>query len=309
MSRPDLIAPDDGEHQVRVALFGFPVGHSVSPAMHHAAARQLGLALRYDALLTRPEDLAEAVQGLHDAEWLGANVTVPHKQAASRLVDLLAPTAAAIGAVNTIYKQGDRLIGDNTDVGAVERTLTEYLHLDPDSDTVLLLGAGGAARACLAALANLRVRRVQIWNRTRQSAVAMLDELRGHGVVREQEMDIAIVPDVATSIGTVSVLMNATSVGLDGQSMPVDSGALERARVFDLVYGVEGTPLVRAAQERGLVALDGLWMLVYQAAAAFTLWTGRRPPEAAMHAAARDVLEERRRAQTAQRREGVQAKP
>jgi shikimate dehydrogenase len=309
MSHADLLAPDDSEHQARVALFGFPVGHSVSPAMHHAAARHLGLALRYDALLTRPEDLAEAVQRLRDAEWLGANVTVPHKQAASRLVDFLAPTAATIGAVNTIYKQGDRLIGDNTDVGAVERTLTEHLHLDPDSDTVLLLGAGGAARACLAALANLGVRRVRLWNRTRQSAVAMVEELRGHGVVREQTMDMAIVPDLAAGIGTVSALLNATSVGLDGQSMPVDPSVLEGARVFDLVYGVDGTPLVRAARERGLVALDGLWMLVYQAAAAFALWTGRRPAEAVMYVAARDVLEERRRIQTAPRDAGVQAKP
>jgi shikimate dehydrogenase len=308
MSHPDLIAPEDGEHHARVALFGFPVGHSVSPAMHHSAARHLGLALRYDALLTAPEDLPVAVGQLRDAVWLGANVTVPHKQAASRLVDVLAPTAAAIGAVNTIYKQGDRLIGDNTDVGAVERTLTEHLHLDPESDTVLLLGAGGAARASLAALANLGARRVRIWNRTRQSAEAMLEELRAHRVMREQAMDIAVMPDLATNLDTISVLMNATSVGLDGQSLPVDPRALAGARVFDLVYGVDGTPLVQAALARGLVALDGLWMLVYQAAAAFALWTGERPPEAVMYAAARDVLAERRRMQSAQRGEGVHAK-
>jgi shikimate dehydrogenase len=115
-------------------------------------------------------------------------------------------------------------------------------------------------------------------------------------------------PDLAADIASISVLINATSVGLDGQSLPLDPRALPEARVFDLVYGVDGTPLVRAALACGLVALDGLWMLVYQAAAAFALWTGTHPAEAVMYAAARAVLEERRRGLHAQRDEGMHVK-
>jgi shikimate dehydrogenase len=281
------------ERDPRVALFGFPVGHSVSPAMHHAAAAALGIPLRYEALLTPPEALSGALDRLREAAWLGANVTVPHKQAASRLVDTLAPTAARLGAINTIYKRGTQLVGDNTDLGAVIRVLDEHFHLTR-SDTVLLLGAGGAARACVAALAHFQVSRLLIWNRTPEAITTLLSDLSERGVLDLQSMEIIPVADARAAADHASLLINATSVGLDGRSLPLVSPALPAVRVFDLVYGVDGTPLVRTAQAQGLLALDGLWMLVYQAAAAFALWTGQKAPEDAMHRAALAVLAERR---------------
>jgi shikimate dehydrogenase len=131
----------------------------------------------------------------------------------------------------------------------------------------------------------------------------MLNELRQQGLWQERPGDVAMVSDPQEALPQATVLINATSVGLDGQSVPLDPATLPDLRVFDLVYGLDGTPLVRAARARGLPALDGLWMLVYQAASAFALWTGRHPSEAIMYAAARTQLEERRTMQAQRQHE------
>jgi shikimate dehydrogenase len=241
--------------------------------------------MEYLAQEIRSEQLFGAVQALRGAEYLGANVTLPHKPAVMALVDHVSPLARRIGAVNTVFKAGGRLIGDNTDAPAVVRCLRESLAFAPEDERVLLLGAGGAARGVAVGLLDAGVRRLAIWNRTAQRSRALVQSLAR--LAPSTVTDIDMVADLGSALSAATLLVNATSVGLDGSSVPVSPVTLPKtARVFDLVYGPSTTPLVRAARAHGLPAEDGLRMLVYQAAASFALWTGLRPPEDIMLKAA-----------------------
>ncbi|HVA91633.1 MAG TPA: shikimate dehydrogenase [Chloroflexota bacterium] len=279
---------------ISAALFGFPLGHSVSPAMHHAAAADLGIPLRYQLWPLEAGELDDALQTIRRDPWVGANVTLPHKPAVARLVDRVTPVARRAGAVNTIFKRDGLLWGDNTDVPALARCLRPLLDRPPEEERVLVLGAGGAARAVLVALEDLGCARVALANRTDQKAADLLREMRSgeaRGPARITRVPWGGVPDL---LAGVSLLVNATSVGLDGSAMPLPDLPLgPGARVFDLVYGQDATPLVRQARLLGFQATDGLWMLVYQAALAFELWTGQKPPEARMHEAALEALRTR----------------
>ena len=277
---------------VRVALFGYPLAHSVSPAMHHAAAATLGVSLRYELWPLDGEALPAAIAALRGREWLGANVTLPHKLDALRLADDASPLALRIGAANTLYKRDRRLLAENTDAPALVRALQEQLRFAAARERVLLLGAGGAARAAVIALLDAGVPSLAIWNRSQERAAALLASLGG----LDREITVVPTAELESTVRAATLLVNATSVGLDGSSTPLDVRLLPRGqRVYDLVYGPDGTPLVRAAREGGVQAVDGLWMLVYQAAAAFQLWTGLEPPAAIMHAAALVALRARGR--------------
>lgn len=279
---------------LRVALFGYPLSHSVSPAMHEAAAAALGLRLRYELWPLQPEELPEAVTQVRRGAWLGANVTLPHKPAVLPLVDEASPLARRVGALNTLYQRGERLLGENTDAPALVRCLGTQLDFRPAAERVLLLGAGGAARAAAVALLEAGVAELLLWNRTTPRAAMLIEEVAAslphHG-------SPLLLPDeqaLARALQRVTLIVNATSVGLDGKGSPVDGATLPpHARLFDMVYGPAGTPLVAAARERGLRAVDGLWMLVYQAAASFALWTGQSPNERIMHEAALGALRSR----------------
>lgn len=278
----------------RAALFGFPLSHSVSPAMHHAAAAALNVPLTYELWPLPADQLDEAILIIRGDAWVGANVTLPHKPAVARLVDRVTPLARRTGAVNTIFKRDGELWGDNTDAPALIRSLRDLLGCTPMDERVLVLGAGGAARAVLIALEDLGITDVSLANRTDQRAETLLREMRSHDpnrTIGPHQVTWSRVPDL---LGDVTLLVNATSVGLDGFSLPLANLSLRSgARVYDLVYGKDETPLVRHARSLGFVAADGLWMLVYQAALAFALWTGRQPPEAHMHAAALAALRAR----------------
>lgn len=279
----------------RVALFGNPLGHSVSPAMHHAAAAATGTALRYELWPLPADELAGAVETVRGDAWLGANVTLPHKPAMLALVDDVSARARRIGAINTLYKRNGRLLGENTDAPAFMRCLRLQLGFEPANERVVILGAGGAARAAVVALGEAGVRSMALWNRSADRAAALAAALEGAGAT------LRVVPSGALDrwLPEATLLVNATSVGLDGSSLPIEHPLVgaQGLRVFDMVYGLEGTPLVRHALGQGLVAVDGLWMLVRQAAAAFALWTGVEPPEAVMHAAALRALAARSDAQ------------
>jgi shikimate dehydrogenase len=282
---------------IRAALFGFPLGHSVSPAMHHAAAAALGIGLRYETWPLPAEELEAALSTIRDDAWVGANVTLPHKPAVARLVDRVTPLARRTGAVNTIFKREGILWGDNTDAPALVRSLRDLTGRSPAEERVLVLGAGGAARAVLVALEDLGITNVSLANRTDRKAASLLREWqagRSDGAIPARPVSWSRLPDV---LGEITLLVNATSVGLDGFSTPLaDLPLRSGARVYDLVYGHDETPLVRHARSLGFEAADGLWMLVYQAALAFALWTGLQPPEENMHAAALAALRDRVRA-------------
>ncbi len=246
-------------------VLGFPVGHSRSPLMMNAAFAELGLDWRYLKLPVPPERFVETVRALAGSGYRGANVTIPHKLAAHDLADELGDDARAIGAVNTLtFTEQGRIVGDNTDAGGVLDALGEQL-----PSTALVLGAGGAARAAVWALAEGGVE-VTVWNRRPERAT----QLAGAFGVTASERP-----------GRAELLVNATSVGLR-PSDSLDGLPLVDARVVvDLVYGAAQTPFARWAEERGARLVDGLEVLVRQGARSLELWTGEEPPVDAMRRA------------------------
>jgi len=266
-------------------LLGYPVGHSVSPSMHNAAFRELDLPHRYSLLETPPRKLEETLEYLKENGFGGANVTIPHKIEVIKHLDMLAPSAEEVGAVNTIENKAGILIGHNTDAAGGMRALTEAYGGLRESK-VVLLGAGGAARALAKALAP-RVSELVILNRSPEKAVELAEGLGGNvvgGSLREQEI-----------IDWADVVINATPVGMKphtGES-PVEPRYLREGQlVFDLVYAPLKTRLLRDAERAGARTLSGLWMLVYQGVEAFKIWTGVEPSAETMYRAAIRVLEE-----------------
>lgn len=256
----------------RVLLLGHPVAHSLSPQMHNAAFAALGLRHRYEAVDVPPDALSRTVDALRRDDTLGANVTIPHKESALRLVDEASDEARATGALNTIVRRGSRLIGHNTDIYGFEQAIAE---IGPGD--ALVLGAGGAARAC--ALVLLRQgRRVFVASRSRARAEDVSRALTVEG--RHPEV-------VAWPSGrdlAAPIVVNATPLGMYGED-PLRGMTLPPF-VVDIVPMAEETPLVRRAREaQHVTVVDGLSMLLHQAARSFELWTGVPAPLEAMRAA------------------------
>ncbi|OPZ76547.1 MAG: Shikimate dehydrogenase [Actinobacteria bacterium ADurb.Bin444] len=266
-----------------ILLLGHPVRHSVSPLMHNRVFEELGLPLVYLAADVEPDLLAPAVEGLRALGVIGANVTLPHKVRVMTLLDAVDEYAARIGAVNTIVNSHGRLLGYNTDAQGFMSALEAQWGGDVASASILLLGAGGAARAVAAVLAQRRVKELRIWNRTPAKAHSLCRDALDWGAVRCVVVDI----HEPSWLKDVDVVVQATSSGLTDAVkeplIPVDI-LREDTFVMDLQYG--GSPLVAAAVARGLRSEDGLEMLVRQASLSFRLWTGLSAPEHAMRAAA-----------------------
>jgi shikimate dehydrogenase len=252
---------------MRFGLLGWPVAHSRSPAMHQAAYAALGLeGWRYQRLPVPPELFAETVRALGPAGFAGANVTLPHKEAALAAADEATPAARAIGAANTLTFTGGAVRADNTDAPGLIAALPE----PPRGRRALVLGAGGSARAAVHALREAGAD-VEVHNRTPERARALAEQLGAR---------------VAERPGPGDLLVNCTSVGLDDPAaLPADPGGF--GLVVDLVYRDGGTALVRRAAELGIPAVDGLEVLVRQGALSLERWTGRPAPLAAMRRAAR----------------------
>jgi shikimate dehydrogenase len=273
-----------GGKVLRLGLIGHPVGHSRSPALQQAALDAIGIAAVYELWDTPLDRLAERVAALRRPEMLGANVTIPHKLAVMPRLDEIAPEARATGAVNTVVRReagGDvRLAGYNTDVDGLARALDE-VGAPSGALRVLVLGAGGAARAALAA-AHRYAAAVRVAARDAAKARAALP-----GV---EVLDLCASDGLAAALSATDLLINATPAGMAASDqMPLAPDLLAAlpggAFVFDMVYAPAETALVRAARGRGLRASGGLPMLLYQGAAAFTLWTGHEAPIAVMRAA------------------------
>lgn len=278
----------------RVGLLGWPVGHSRSPAMHNAAFQALGLNWEYLLLPVPPERLGDAIRGLRALGFAGANVTVPHKQAAMSCLDTVTIEARAIGAVNTIVNHGGALTGYNTDALGFLRALRDA-GFDARGCRALVLGAGGAARAVVYALLAARAR-VTIANRTIARGRGLADEIGAlfHARVVVVPLDT---PVLARALRDCDLLVNTTSVGMarPGKPEPLGSPLDEELElradmvVNDLVYAPLETPLLRRARAAGARVVDGLGMLVHQGAAAFELWTGHKPSLDLMRVAALQV--------------------
>jgi shikimate dehydrogenase len=259
-----------------VFLFGSPVAHSLSPAMHNAAFKALGMPHRYSALEVEPDRLVNVVTTLRHGDALGANVTIPHKEAAVRLVDDASDEVRATGALNTIVRHGSRLAGANTDVAGFDAALGAELL---SGAVVLLLGAGGAARACAYALLRRR-NDVLVANRSSERLEALVRTLELAG----RRPRAVPWPKEQTSLSSFDAVVNATPLGLHGED-PLDGIDLPRV-VVDIVPTSEMTPLVKRARAAENVAVvDGLAMLLHQAARSFELWTGVAAPLAVMRAA------------------------
>jgi shikimate dehydrogenase len=261
----------------RLGVLGWPVAHSRSPAMHNAALAALGMVdWRYQLLPVPPERFAETVRALPGAEFVGANVTIPHKHAALALADSAGEGARAIGAANTLMLAADGTIAaENTDAPG----FLAALGVSPRGMSALVLGAGGSARAVVWALREAGAREVSVWNRTPERAVALARDLGARFVSHPEPAE---------------VLVNCTSVGLESEPASLKQSAIEAqglnlpavtfdqvgnySHVVDLVYRSLPTPLLAAARSHGVRVVSGLEVLLAQGALSFELWTGINPP-------------------------------
>jgi len=293
---------------MKLALLGYPLSHSLSPAIHNAALAHVGLSdWRYEAMPVEPARLAEAIATLRGGDYAGANVTVPHKEAVIPFLDGLTPVAEAIGAVNTIVvraKHPERtlslpkwkskgasplLIGHNTDAAGLLADLqTHDVHIS--NRPVVLLGAGGAARAVAAALAPLNCE-IRLAARRREQAQLLVSSLQLPIIIYDLTLH-----DLQRASADCALILNTTPLGMSPnvkaspwfEGVPFPPGAF----VYDLVYNPADTLLTKQARAAGLRAATGLGMLIEQGALAFELWTGKTAPREIMRQAAENKLHE-----------------
>jgi len=274
-----------------VGCFGQPVAENPTGAMQEAAFRELGLNWRYLTVEVPPARLKDAIAGVRAFGMRGVNLTIPHKVAVMEHLDGVAEDAALIGAVNTVRREGDRLIGENTDGKGFLRGIRSDGGVDPRGLRAVVLGAGGAARAVVTELILAGVSDLLVVNRSVERGEKMVRDLAGRtgGPLRfESWRGTFRVPEDA------DLLVNATSIGLfpeAGAMPPVDlAGAKPSLIVSDAVFNPPETALLAAARAHGLRVVDGLSMLVYQGVIGFQLWTGMNPPEETMKRALRTAL-------------------
>ena len=283
----------DGASQV-VGVIGWPIQHSLSPPMHNAAFRTLGLNWVYVAFGVHPNNVGAAITGMRGLGIRGLNVTIPHKAAVVSHLDEISPTSRQLGVVNTIVNADGYLHGDSTDGAGFIRALEEAGEGITDN-RVVLIGAGGSARAVALAAAQEQPEELVIVNRTPQRAVELAKLVRAAGgleAVRSIALDS---PEVARVVSSADVIIDATPVGMYPHTdvAPVISPEWLRPcqLVCDLTYNPRDTVLLQAAREAGARILDGTGMLVHQGAIAFEQWTGQEAPVEVMRLALLEALE------------------
>jgi len=267
MSQPD-----------RYAVIGHPVRHSRSPFIHAQFAAQTGQSLSYVTIDATPTDFERVVRDFFAQGGKGLNVTIPHKEAAAQLADELTPRAHRAGAVNTLAaRKGGGLLGDNTDGAGLARDLANNHRVSVAGRRVLLLGAGGAARGVLAPLLGLQPSQLVIVNRTVQRARELAQEFSDLGHLQAMGYD-------ELNGSPFDLVINATAASLSGELPALPAGIVNKDSIcYDMAYARDETPFVRWAHERGVArAMDGLGMLVEQAAESFHLWRGVRPDTASV---------------------------
>jgi shikimate dehydrogenase len=268
----------------RVVLIGHPVSHSLSGAMQQAAFDAQGVDATYELWDRPPIELPEAVAELRGDEFLGANLTIPHKERVVPLVDRLTEEAHATGAVNTLTREGKRLVGHNTDVIGFRTALDRLVGKQKMPKQAVVLGAGGGARAVIFGLITEGFQRIIVFNRHLH---------RGEGMVKHfarsaAHMELRAMPwhesIIEAELSKSKLLVNATSIGLVGDETPIPGEIIPpELLVLDLIYN--RTRLLREAEAAGCTVMDGELMLLHQGAAAFTLWTGQPAPFEIMQSA------------------------
>ena len=277
----------------KVFLIGHPVGHSISPTFQQAAFDYHGMDVTYQAIDVDPHQLQRAVDDLRKEDILGANVTVPYKELIIPMLDSGSDDVAAIGAVNTVVNTEGQLVGNNTDAEGFLKSTLSSINIDPSGKSVLLLGAGGAARAVAVALAKRGASSIFIANRDLDRAHRLVDTLRPIGNISGA---IGLSSTKLEAIAYSSdIIVNCTSLGMSGgphpDLSPIDKKFIPKgSTVIDLVYNPSVTPILRDAQEVGAQTLGGLTMLVYQGSISFKMWTGIDAPIDIMLEVARKAL-------------------
>jgi len=260
-------------------LFGEPVEHTGSPAMHNAAFKKLSINAVYLAFRVKPSEIKQALKGIVSLGFSGINLTIPHKQICLPYLDKVDREAKLIGAANTLVLKGGRLLGYNTDAPGFLKSLKQDLGQTPRGSSVFLLGAGGAGRAVAMAAAKNKAKEIILADLVPGRSRQLAGNLKTH-FPHLPVKTINLKKIGESDLAGIDLLINATPVGMRSTDpFPVNPGFLRPGvSIYDLVYNISPTRLVRMARRRGLKAVNGLGMLVWQAALAFELWTGRKPP-------------------------------
>lgn len=264
-------------------IIGHPVSHSLSPIMQNAALRAAGFDGVYLPFHVLPEQLPQAVEGLKALQVSGFNVTIPHKTVIMPLLDKLAPSACQAGAVNTVVNHNGCLIGHNTDGDGLVTSLRTDLDFDPMGKSIVLIGAGGAARGALAALCRHGAATVTILNRTRETAVKLVNDLQP--LFESTKLQAAALnDDNSVALTNADLLINSSSVGMNGERIDgIDLDLLpNNACVYDMIYNPVVTPLIEFVRIRNLRVANGLGMLIAQGELAFKHWHGVDVPDGIM---------------------------
>jgi len=282
------VATAGEEVPIRLAVFGDPVAHSRSPQMHTAALQACGIPARYCRLHIRPEELAEALRLLPKANFIGANLTIPHKAAALDLLDTIDDHARKIGVVNTVVVEGDRLAGFNTDGPGLLRAVRAEFGVDLRDLRIMVLGAGGGAgRAIAAQCAIENCQRLVLVNRTFAKAQQLATELepffkgpRVFGPMRRLEAVPWEEAELAAQLTNTDLVINATSCGMKRTDPSVLPASILQANllVYDTIYTAQLTPLMEDAQSVGARTANGKSMLLYQGVLSFEIWFNRPAP-------------------------------
>lgn len=276
------------EHYTLTGLFGHPVGHSRSPHMHNAAFRAKGIPYVYVAFDIQPGRIGTAVESIRSLGMRGVNVTIPYKVEVVPYLDRITPEAEMIGAVNTIVYENGELIGHNTDGTGYVRSLLEETGISLPETDVLVLGAGGAARAVVTALALHGAKGIFVANRTREKGDQLTERISKLCTSRSLSME-----EIPKLVEQVQLVVNTTSLGMHPatQEVPIDPAWLQKGQVVsDLIYNPRETRLLREAKQRGATVHGGLGMFIYQGAEAFTLWTGLEAPIDIMRQTVEELL-------------------
>jgi shikimate dehydrogenase len=275
-----------------VGVFGQPVAENPTIVMQEAGFRAAGLNFRYLNLEVAPKDLAAAMKGLRAMNFRGINLTIPHKVAVLNYLDEIAADAKLIGAVNTVVRKGDKLLGENTDGKGFLKSLRDDAKVNPKGKKVVIFGAGGAARAIAVELALAGAAHITIVNRSSQRAKPLVSLLN-----KKTKAKTVFVPWSKSYVisSDTDVVVNATSIGLypkvkEKPKIDYDSIAPSMT-VCDVIPNPPDTPFLQEARKRGAKTLDGLGMLVYQGAIGFKLWTGKSAPVAEMKRALESVFD------------------
>ncbi len=276
-----------------MGLIGYPLEHSVSPAMHNAAFKKLGLDCEYSLFEVEPKDLPEAVEGMRALHIAGFNVTIPHKEAVVPLLDEVTEVAKVIGAVNTVKNQRGRLIGYNTDGAGFIESLKNDAKIKPKGKHAVVLGAGGASRAVAVMLAESGAKTVTITDIDNDKARELAEYVDSYFDTSCVNVEVNG-KDLQGSINQAEILVNCTPLGMAPKikACPLaDNIELhKKLMVYDLVYNPAETALMKKAKAAGAKVCSGLGMLVYQGALALTLWTGEEAPIEVMRQAAQAAL-------------------